>query len=176
MTKSKKRQTKRIQRGGGNYEYSIDGRNWMDARPYQEEAVTTASASPLTLYKYNKNGYVFDLVPLKNLVGTNSFAMIKENGSIAFLREMGRAISIVNMSQTKKSSSNSSTTVKKFKASADFTVDYLGKAIQIKQGNYYYAKKPKEAIIGWHGSKNPPADMDGNGLYNIDNANALLDS
>lgn len=176
MTKSKKRQTKRSQRGGGNYEYSSDGRNWMDARPYQVEAVTTASESPLTLYKYNKNSYVFDLVPLKNLVGTNSFAMIKEGGVIAFLKEKGRAISIVNMSQTKKSSSNSSTTVKKFKASADFTVDYLGKAIQIKQGNYYYATKPKEAIIGWHGTVNPPVDMDRNPVYNIDDSNSISDA
>ena len=53
---------------------------------------------------------------------------------------------------------------KKYKASQDIVTTYLGKQIIIKKDNFFYATDPHNPIIGWHGSVNPPKDMDGNSL------------
>lgn len=167
----KQKKTKRTQRAGGKYLYSADCQTWVPARDYQNIAADAASKNQSKSYIYNKAGINFTLAPL-HLLGMDAFVMIKEDGSIAFLKSESMRAS--HMSQSKKASSNSKV-VKKYKAATAFTATYLGKDITIKKGDYYYGTKPKKALIGWHGSVNPPMDMDGEFMHNIPDTEAISD-
>ena len=167
----KQKKTKRTQRAGGKYLYSTDCQTWVPARVYQNKAAELASKNKSKSYNYNNEGIIFTLAPL-HLLGMDAFVMIKEDGAIAFLKSESMRES--HMSQSKKASSNSER-IKKYRAAAAFTATYLGKDITIKKGDYYYGTKPKKALIGWHGSVNPPMDMDGLSIYDITNTDAISD-
>ena len=42
-----------------------------------------------------------------------------------------------------------------------FSASYRGGLISIPEGAWYYTDARGDVIIGWHGSYNPPMDMDG---------------
>jgi len=52
-------------------------------------------------------------------------------------------------------------------ADFDTRVPYAGSFVSIKKGDAYWETPDKKVVIGWHGSYNPPCDMDGNARINM---------
>lgn len=142
-----------------NAYFSNNNIDWIVARDYQYNAITQAikwySGSETSntrldntklVYRYNKNDIIFTLTPYKsdNIMET-VFVMTRENGSIAYLK-------LVKNRYTKMIA----------QPGYIVTAEYLGKTININTGETYYVDNSTNKIaVGWHGSYNPPCDMDG---------------
>ena len=60
---------------------------------------------------------------------------------------------------------------KKYKATENLTKTYHDQQITIKKNRFFYAIDPRKPMIGWHGSYDPPIDMDGNSAIDEDIVN-----
>jgi uncharacterized protein len=63
----------------------------------------------------------------------------------------------------KSSSHKWSDAIKKV-ADQNIVVQYAGSFVAIDKGDVYYEDNSGNVLIGWHGTYNPPTDMDGNTL------------
>ena len=50
------------------------------------------------------------------------------------------------------------------KAAFDFYIAYGGSGIRIPKGSTYYVDSMDRVLVGWHGTFDPPCDMDGESL------------
>jgi hypothetical protein len=50
-------------------------------------------------------------------------------------------------------------------AAKDFLVGYGGGVVEIKKGEEHYVDDWGRVLVGWHGSTNPPRDMDGDNVF-----------
>ena len=127
--------------------FSDDNINWVEARSYQSDAVKQANdfyeSNPGNTepYIYNMNGYYMKLYKTRV---PNIYNMIREDNTIAYLKkEIER--------YTKMTAQPGGITAK-----------YLDTTIYIPEGStYYYDNINNMIAIGWHGTYNPPCDMDG---------------
>lgn len=130
--------------------FSNDNINWVSARPYQCDALKSAqiffesNPGTTTPYIYDVHGYYMKLY--KSLF-PNIYMMIREDKSMAYLK----------MAQYTKMTSQP----------GGISTQYLDTTIYIPEGTtYYYDNINNKIAIGWHGSYNPPYDMDGNSIIN----------
>lgn len=129
--------------------FSNNNIDWIVARDYQYDAIIQAIKwydNNKLIYKYITDNIIFTLTPFSTRNTLEKvFVMTRENGSIAYLK-------LVKTRYTKMIAQPGSTV----------TAEYLGKTIDINTGETYYIDNSTNKIaIGWHGSYNPPCDMDG---------------
>jgi hypothetical protein len=127
--------------------FSDDNINWVSARSYQSDAINKAhfffESNPGTSepYVYNMNGYYMKLY--KSQV-PNNFMMIRENNSVAYLKKEVEKYTKMTAQP------------------GGISTMYLDTTIYIPEGTtYYYDNINNKIAVGWHGSYNPPYDMDG---------------
>jgi len=138
----KAKSKKHINHKGGAY-FLIDGAEKLKARDHQSESINLLKEKILekgknTVYNYNKYGYIFKMIKYEN-----KYLMIKEDDTYSVFV-------------------SDDDIPKKYMATADFDAKYGKILIKIEKGKFFYAKDPREPMIGLHGSYNPPLDMDGN--------------
>jgi hypothetical protein len=128
--------------------YSDDNKTWYKAQEYQYDALNCAidffETNPglTTPYIYNYPGIYLTIY--KSLV-ENIYMMIREDKSMGYLKK--------EISQYTKMKS----------PQGGINTTYLNTNIFIPEGDTYYFDNINNIItIGWHGTYNPPLDMDGN--------------
>ena len=126
--------------------------SWVSALDYQHEQLTAALkyfSNPINknlAYNSNIPSYSFMILPCYS--EHNIYILLRPDGTFGYLQKIPRFIQLT--------------------AIEDIQAKYLSTFVKINKGEKYWIKdtKPNEPIIGWHGSKNPPCDMDGRSLVN----------
>ena len=121
--------------------YSDNLKIWYFAYKYQETELLQAIKNHFKYtnapYKSQTKNADFQLYDRQDGI----YTMIRPNGTVGYLTQ---------------------SPYKQLVAKTDMEIPYLGTIVPIKKGSIYYvqANKPLEPIIGWHGSFNPPRNMD----------------
>lgn len=124
-----------------------------EARDYQSKAFHNAVEhykNKKTIYVYDSPGIEFQLVPCRANTYELGFTMIRLDYTFGFLfakiPQYEQRIAIKNME-----------------------VPYAGSHVNVAVGSKYYTLVDNGAtVVGWHGSVNPPCDMDGNPFISSD--------
>jgi hypothetical protein len=126
--------------------------SWVPSLDYQHEQLIKAikhfsnPTNKNTAYKSTLPSYDFMILPCYN--ESKIYILLRPDGTFGYLQKIPRFIQLT--------------------ATEDIQAKYLSTFVKISKGEHYWIRdtKPDEPIIGWHGSKNPPCDMDGCSLVN----------